>query len=98
MVRHIVLLKPRAEHAVRLTELGETIGRMLADHFPRVRAYSHGKNQAPVERQHGFSHGFSMDFDDMTALATYGDAPAHQPVKALVRELCESTLAFDYSL
>jgi hypothetical protein len=98
MIRHIVLLKPKPNTSEPILALDGALRTMLERHFPTVKNYGFGTNLAPPDRQQGFSHGFTMDFENREELRAYGEAPAHQPVKAMVSAACESTLAFDYEL
>ena len=53
---------------------------------------------ADPSRQDGYTHGFSMDFIDRSALAAYAPDPLHQPVAKLVRETFSRIAVLDFEI
>ncbi|HEY0193014.1 MAG TPA: Dabb family protein [Kofleriaceae bacterium] len=98
MLRHILLLQQRPEttdaelNACRagLASLVGTIAGLVDFHW--------GANIGPLERQGGFTHGFSMDFADRASLDAYGPHPLHVPIAARVRALFDRIVVFDFEL
>ena len=82
MIRHIVLIRFRAE----VTE--EQINAIFADlHLiknvlPGVLSITSGRSESPEQIERGYMHGFIADFADWTALAAYQAHPDHKRVGA----------------
>ncbi|WP_282150862.1 Dabb family protein [Ruegeria atlantica] len=89
MIRHIVLTKFRSD----VTE--ETIGKIyrglsdLTDALPGAGGFTGGRSESPEQIERGYKHGFVIDFDDWTALASYQSNERH---KALGAQLVENTV------
>ncbi len=78
MIRHIVLVRfadatPPAERDAIFAELAA-----LKDVLPGLRGFFHGPNVSPEPLARGYSHAFTVDFDDATARDAYLVHPAHQ--------------------
>lgn len=77
MIRHIVLIRFRAEVAEAtiagifavLPGLAAKLG---------VLSCAYGRSQSPEQIERGYMHGFTLDFADWAALATYAADPDHQ--------------------
>jgi hypothetical protein len=86
MIRHLVLVRfaaatPPHEIEAIFAELAD-----LGRHLPGLRAFAGGANVSPENLSKGFSHAFSVDFDDAAARDAYLVHPAHQAAGArLVR-------------
>lgn len=95
MVEHIVCfqLKPEttAEQGDRLIAMLQG----LKGKIPTIVDLTAGKTFTP-ERGQGYSIGLVVRFRDREGLAVYGPHPDHQPVKAYIGQICQSTLAIDY--
>ncbi|MCA0269841.1 MAG: Dabb family protein [Bacteroidetes bacterium] len=82
MIRHIVLVKFRAE----VTEAA--IAAIFADlaairaKLPGVLDIRAGRSESPEQIERGYLHGFTVDFTDWAALAAYQDHPDHRRVGA----------------
>ena len=80
MIRHIVLLKARPE----VTEAH--IQGIFADlhelKLPGILAIHSGRSESPEKIERGYLHGFTVDFTDWEALATYQSHPDHKRVGA----------------
>ena len=78
MIRHIVLVRfapatPDAERAAIFADLGALRGVV-----PGLRAFSGGPNASREGLTQGFTHAFTVDFDDEAARDAYLVHPAHQ--------------------
>jgi hypothetical protein len=98
MIRHVLLLRPRPDSSPQAVEACRAGLVGLVGKIPGLVDCHFGPNFAPVERQDGFSQGFTMDFVDREALAAYGPHPAHAPVAAMVRATFEKIVCFDLAL
>lgn len=82
MIRHIVLIRFRAdvseaEIAAMFTELHD-----IQDKISGVLAITAGRSESPEQIERGYMHGFVVDFADWQALQTYQDHPAHKALGA----------------
>lgn len=98
MVRHILLLQPRAGSTPDDLEACRVALVALVGRIPGLLDCRWGDNLAAVERREGFTHGFSMDFVDRASLDAYGPHPAHKPVAILVRATFDRIVVFDFAL
>ena len=98
MVRHILLLKPRADATPAAVEACRNAITGLVGRIPGLSNAHWGENFAPAERSDGFTHGFSMDFVDRQSLAAYGPHPEHLPAAKLVRATFERIVVLDFEL
>jgi hypothetical protein len=82
MIRHIVLLKARAE--VSEAEIAAIFTDLAAikDKLPGVLAIHSGRSMSPEKIERGYLHGFTVDFTDWAALQSYQDHPDHKRVGA----------------
>ena len=76
MIRHIVLIRFRPD----VTE--EAVAEMFGA-LPKLAeglgfTYAAGRSQSPEQIERGYMHGFTIDFADWAALATYAAHPDHQ--------------------
>ena len=76
MIRHIVLIRCRAE----VTEAAITA---IFAALPALAArlgftYAAGRSQSPEKIERGYLHGFTLDFASWNALQTYADDPDHK--------------------
>jgi hypothetical protein len=98
MVRHILLLQPRADvtpEAIDACRKGIT---SLVGRIPGLVDCHWGENLVAPERREGFTQGFSMDFLDRPSLDAYGPHPAHAGPKALVRATFDRIVVLDIEL
>lgn len=98
MVRHVLLLKPKAETTAEGIEACRKAIVGLVGKVPGLLDCHWGENFAPVERRDGLTHGFSMDFADRAALEAYGPHPEHLPAAKLVRGAFERIVVLDFEL
>ena len=75
MIRHIVLIrfKPEADCAAIFAALPEMSARL-----PGVLHFASGRSASPEQIERGYMHGFTIDFADWAALATYQADAGHK--------------------
>ncbi len=76
MIRHIVLIRFRPD--VSEGKIAGIFGALgpLADRLGF--AYHAGRSESPEKIERGFLHGFTIDFADWAALATYAEDAEHK--------------------
>ncbi|NBZ86691.1 Dabb family protein [Stagnihabitans tardus] len=76
MIRHIVLIRFRKE----VSE--DKIGSILTALTPLCArlgvTFAAGRSESPEKIERGYMHGFTIDFADWEALATYANDPEHK--------------------
>lgn len=77
MIRHIVLLAPRAGAEPALTDILQGLAKLVGQ-IPGFTGFEHGPNRDFENLSPGYSHGFICDFTDQAALQTYAADPRHQ--------------------
>lgn len=80
MIRHIVLLKARPE--VTDAHVAAIFADLHALNLPGILAIHTGRSESPEQIERGYLHGFTVDFADWQALATYQAHPDHKRVGA----------------
>jgi hypothetical protein len=80
MIRHIVLLKVRPE--VTEARIRAIFADLHALQLPGILAIHSGRSESPEQIERGYLHGFTVDFADWDALATYQAHPDHKRVGA----------------
>ena len=80
MIRHIVLLKARPE--VTEAQIEAIFADLHALELPGILAIHSGRSESPEKIERGYLHGFTVDFADWGALATYQAHPDHKRVGA----------------
>lgn len=80
MIRHIVLLKARAE--VTDAHIRAIFADLYSLKLPGILAIHSGRSESPEKIERGYLHGFTVDFADWQALADYQDHPDHKRVGA----------------
>lgn len=76
MIRHIVLLKARPD--VTEAHIQGIFADLHALTLPGLLAIHSGRSESPEKIERGFLHGFTVDFADWDALATYQAHPDHK--------------------
>ncbi|MFV0300924.1 MAG: Dabb family protein [Paracoccus sp. (in: a-proteobacteria)] len=102
MIRHIVLIRFRAD----VTE--EQIAGIFTDlqriraHLPGMGRFCAGRSESPEQIERGFMHGFTVDFADWQALADYQAHAEHRKVGdrivAAAEGGMEGILVFDFQI
>jgi Stress responsive A/B Barrel Domain len=86
MISHVVLLKLRnAEDAPQIFAALKS----LQSQIPGILNISAGTDCSPEGLQRGFTHGFTVDFENAGARDAYLPHPAHQKVGAMIVAACE---------
>jgi Stress responsive A/B Barrel Domain len=86
MISHVVLLKLRnAEDAPQIFAALKS----LQSQIPGILNISAGTDCSPEGLQRGFTHGFTVDFENAVARDAYLPHPAHQKVGAMIVAACE---------
>jgi hypothetical protein len=80
LIRHIVLLKARPE--VTEAHIQAIFADLHALQLPGILAIHSGRSESPEKIERGYLHGFTVDFADWDALATYQAHPDHKRVGA----------------
>ena len=81
MIRHIVLLKARPEVTDdHIRAIFAELHALMT--LPGILAIHSGRSESPEKIERGYLHGFTVDFADWRALATYLDHPDHKRVGA----------------
>jgi Stress responsive A/B Barrel Domain len=76
MIRHIVLLKVRPE--VTEAHVAGIFADLHSLKLPGILAIHSGRSESPEQIERGYLHGFTIDFADWDALATYQAHPDHK--------------------
>ena len=78
MIRHVVLTRFRED-------VGETTIHAIyaglaavADRLDGAHDFVGGPSNSPEDLERGYTHGFTIDFDDHSALAAYAGDPEHR--------------------
>ena len=90
MIRHIVLLKARPE--VTEAKIAAIFADLHALNLPGILAIHSGRSESPEKIERGYLHGFTVDFADWEALATYQAHPDHKRVGAALVAAAEGGL------
>lgn len=80
MIRHIVLLKARAQ--VTEDHLNAIFADIHSLKLPGILAIHSGRSESPERIERGYLYGFTVDFADWDALAAYQAHPDHKRVGA----------------
>ena len=93
MIRHVVLVRfrddvPPAEVASIMGGLAE-----LRRHMDGMRVFARGANVSPEGLARGFTHVFTVDFDDAAARDRYLALPEHEAAGARLVRAAEGGLA-----
>jgi hypothetical protein len=90
MIRHIVLLKARA--GVTDAQIDAIFADLHSLKLPGILAIHSGRSESPEKIERGYLHGFTVDFADWDALATYQAHPDHKRVGAALVAAAEGGL------
>jgi len=94
MITHVVLLKPKAEVSQAEITLALDHVRALQQAIPGIVSVQAGENLNGVNN-HGYTHGFVMQFTDAEVFRGYAPHPAHQPVSEELQRICQGIIDFD---
>jgi hypothetical protein len=97
-VRHVVVFKyrPQATEA-QISEVTAAF-RALKDKIPGVIAFEHGVNNSPEGKNLGFTHVYTLAFQDAAARDAYLPHPEHKAFGELLARLgvLEEAFVVDY--
>ncbi|HEY9596669.1 MAG TPA: Dabb family protein [Cyanophyceae cyanobacterium] len=95
-IQHMVLLKFKADVTPeKITELFDLLGE-LQDLISGITYYSGGSYSSHEGLNQGYTHGFLMTFESVTARDAYLPHPEHERVKAALLPHLDSVIAFDF--
>jgi hypothetical protein len=78
MIRHIVLLRARPDVTdAQMTAIFADLP-VIAPQIPGLLNWHAGRSESPEQIERGYLHGFTIDFTDWDALATYAAHPDHK--------------------
>lgn len=95
MIKHLVIMKFKpgiSESRFRDMEKGL---KALPDVISEIKGYEFGLDVVRSERSYDF--GLSADFEDLEALKRYQIHPDHIKVVEIIKEICQSILAADFT-
>jgi hypothetical protein len=96
MLKHIVFMKFKGSVTDNNINELETAMASLPGKIPEIKEYQFGRDIIRSERSYDFA--LVSAFDDLEAMKRYQVHPAHLPVIAKVKELCDTILAVDFKL
>ena len=97
-VRHVVVFKYRPEATeAQIAEVTDAF-RALKDRIPGIVAFEHGVNNSPEGKNLGFTHAYTITFEDAAARDAYLPHPEHQAFGELLGRLgvLEDAFVVDY--
>jgi hypothetical protein len=95
---HIVLCAFRDGAAERELALLTREFALLKDRIAHVRAFEYGVNVSPEGLADGFTHCFTLTFDDAAGRDAYLVDPAHLRFVELLKPALAKVLVVDYAL
>jgi hypothetical protein len=97
-IRHLVLLKFKAETAPAQLKSIEAAFAALASKISAVQSLEWGTNNSPEGLAKGFTHCFNLTFADETSRATYLPHPEHLAFVELLKPALDDVLVLDYAV
>lgn len=102
MIRHIVLIRPRADLPEgRMAEIMAAL-HALEKTVPGIVEIRSGANTSPEGLDHGYAWAFTVDFQDAASRDAYLPHPAHRQVGGMIVEAAldgiEGVLVADFEL
>lgn len=100
MIRHIVLVKFKPETSEN--EIGSIFVELehIRSEITGMGAVHSGRSESPEHIEHGFMHGFTVDFESWDGLSAYQNHPKHQATGAKIVAAAaggiEGILVFDF--
>ena len=86
-VRHIVIFKYKPDASSDQIQQITDAFRALRDQIPGIRSFEHGINNSPEDKNLGFTHVYTLTFDNLQARDAYLPHPQHQQFGALLQRL-----------
>ena len=97
-VRHVVVFKYRSGATEPQISEVTSAFRALRDRIPGIVAFEHGVNNSPEGKNLGFTHVYTLTFEDAAARDAYLPHPEHQAFGELLGRLgvLEDAFVVDY--
>jgi hypothetical protein len=98
LVRHIVIFKYKSNAPSDQVQQVTDAFKALQHQIPGILSFEHGINNSPEGKNLGFTHVFTLTFEDVQARDTYLPHPHHQQFGALLQRLgiLEDVFVIDY--
>jgi len=96
LLRHVVLLKFKADATAEQIREIETAFAALPKKIDSIKAFEWGTDVAPENRSEGYTHCFLVTFADEAGRDAYLPHPAHQEFVALLKPKLEKVLVVDF--
>ncbi len=98
LVRHIVIFKYKDGSSVDQIQQVTDAFRALQHQIPGIDSFEHGINNSPEGKNLGFTHVYTLLFDDIQARDAYLPHPQHQKFGALLQllDILEDVFVVDY--
>jgi len=97
-IRHLVLLKFKAETSPAQLQALEAAFAALADQISAVQSLEWGTNNSPEGLDKGFTHCFNLTFADEAARAAYLPHPVHMAFVDQLKPALDDVLVLDYAV
>jgi Stress responsive A/B Barrel Domain len=97
-IRHLVLVKFKAETAPARLQSLETAFAALASKISAVQSLEWGTNNSPEGLDKGFTHCFNLSFADEAARAAYLPHPEHLAFVEQLKPALDDVLVLDYTV
>lgn len=95
-IQHLVLFKIKPEVTTpEITELFRLLAE-LQHLIPGITYFAGGQYSSWEGLNQGYTHGFVMTFESVTARDSYLSHPQHERVKAALKPCVDSVIAFDF--
>lgn len=97
-IRHLVLLKFKANTAPAQLQALEAAFAALASKISAVQNLEWGTNHSPEGLAKGFTHCFNLTFADDAARAAYLPHPDHLAFVEILKPVLDDVLVLDYTV
>jgi hypothetical protein len=97
-LRHLVLLKFKADTPPAQLQALEGAFAALADQISAVQSLEWGINNSPEGLDKGFTHCFNLTFADEAARAAYLPHPVHLAFVEQLKPALDDVLVLDYAV
>jgi hypothetical protein len=98
MLRHIVLFRFKPEAMPEGVARVEQAFNALPATIATIRAFAWGTDNSPEGLAHGYTHAWTLDFDDAAARDAYLVHPDHVAFTGIVQPVLDAVLVFDHDL
>lgn len=97
-LRHLVLLKFKADTSPAQLQALEGAFAALANQISEVQSLEWGTNNSPEGLEKGFTHCFNLTFADEAARAAYLPHPVHLAFVEQLKPALDDVLVLDYAV